>query len=139
MTDSIERAVFAWLQGCPAARALFSAVGRAEPSGAVFVPEGDAAVCRFLRGTERQFRFSLKRFELFMESPNEDANLVAFERARAVGAWIEEQDAAGNLPRLPAGCSVTGLTVEGVTGADFNNGRCACVTLDVLIDYFKEE
>ncbi|MBE5807796.1 MAG: hypothetical protein E7317_05600 [Clostridiales bacterium] len=138
MTDSVERAVWDWLRQCPALDELFFAAARTDGAGAVVVPEEDVELCRFQTGRERQYRFALTRFDLLTQSPNDDANLCAFERAREVAVWIEAQDAAGCLPALPGRRIATGIAVDGLTGADFSNGRCASVTLDVRVDYFEE-
>lgn len=113
--QTIHEAVWAWLMTCPYIRDLYFNYA-AEVNGATVLTPltayRDAPVKEFTsQASERQYEFALVRFAALSDAPNSCENMNVLLDAERLAAWVEEQDAAGNYPALPEGCTVTGVTV----------------------------
>ena len=113
--QTIHEAVWAWLTTCPHIRDLYFNYA-AEVSGATVLTPltayRDAPVKEFTsQASERQYDFALVRFAPLSDAPNSGENIDVLVDAEKLAAWVEAQDAAGNYPVLPAGCTVTAVTV----------------------------
>lgn len=113
--QTIHEAVWAWLMTCPHIRDLYFNYA-AEVNGATVLTPltayRDAPVKEFTSQTsERQYEFALVRFAALSDAPNSCENMNVLLDAERLAAWVEAQDAAGNYPALPTGCTVTGVSV----------------------------
>ena len=112
--QSIHEAVWAWLMTCPHIRDLYfnyAAQGNGATVLSPLTAHRDQPVREFTsRVTEREYVFALSRTSPLSDAPNTDENIAVLREAEALAAWVDAQDAAGNYPALPEGCTVTGVS-----------------------------
>ena len=103
---SIHEGVWNWLLTCSYIKDLFFNFGRVESTDTILVPVSDDQILtRYIDGTtERRYTFSLVRYDVMTDTPNDTTNLDVQVNAELLVAWINEQKQAGNYPTLPEGC-----------------------------------
>lgn len=144
MTNNTHEAVWNWLLTCPHIRSLFFNYARAENGDTVLVPMtayNDTVMREFSsKCTERRYDFALVYFNALSDAPNSVDNISVLLDAESIAAWIEQQDAAGNYPNMPEGCTVTAVAAY-PPGAEYfaaqNEGQ-AKYLFQFYIDYLKE-
>lgn len=115
MSDTIHDAVWAWLMTCPHIRDLYFNAAAQASGATVFSPLTafrDAPVKEYAsQVSEREYVFALNRMAALSDAPNSDENLLILKEAEQLAAWVEAQEAAGNYPALPEGCTPVELRV----------------------------
>lgn len=104
MTDSIHAALWEWFSQCSAITKLFFNFSTAKASDTVISTAGDTLLEDYIDGSQRRrYAFELSRYCPITFTKNDPGNVDMLEDAQAIAHWVEEQNAAGNLPELPAG------------------------------------
>ena len=115
MADTIHEAVWEWLLTCPHIRDLYFNYAAQKNGATVLSPltaYRDAAVTEYTsQVSERQYDFVLVRFAVLSDAPNSDENMAVLVDAEQLAAWVDAQEAAGNYPALPQGCTPIGVSV----------------------------
>ena len=79
------------------------------------------------------------RFLPFTEIENDSGNVAMMEDVDAIIQWVEEQNAAGNLPEFPNSCAAESVRVlneyAGYVAAQ--DESCAKYMIPFAIDYIK--
>ena len=139
----IHECVWRWLQGCPHVRDLYFNFARAREGDTVLVPltgAEDVELKRYIDGaSERRYTFSLIRFDLVSDAPNDEANLWRLLDAEQIALWIRAQRERGAFPTLPAGCLPFDIQLPGEAGPALApaDGEQARYILQFSIDYLK--
>lgn len=143
MTDNIHKAVWEWLLTCPYIRDLYFNYARAGTGDTVLVPMTackHAVVQTFASGaTEERYDFSLTHYAMIFDDPNSVANMETLLDIEMLGAWISEQDRAGNFPELGEGFTVTAVGAH-ESGAGYftpQGNDTGKYTFQFYVDYLK--
>lgn len=109
MADTIHEAVWAWLLTCPYIRDLYFNYAAQKNGATVLSPltaYRDTAVTEYTsQVSEREYAFALIRFAPLSDAPNSEENMAVLLDAEQLAAWVDAQEAAGNYPELPEGCT----------------------------------
>lgn len=112
MTDSIHAALWEWFLQCSAITKLFFNFSSSNDSDTVIAPAGDALLEEYIDGSQhRRYSFELSRYCPITFTQNDPGNIDMLEDAQAIAHWVEEQNAAGNLPELPHGYAAESVIV----------------------------
>lgn len=115
MNQTIHEAVWAWLMTCPHIRDLYFNYQAADSGATVLSPltaHRDVPVKEYTsQVSEREYGFALSRLSALSDAPNSDENIALLAEAEHLAAWVEAQEAAGNYPALPQGCTPVEMRV----------------------------
>lgn len=115
MNQTIHEAVWAWLLNCPHIRDLYFNYLSSGNGATVLTPltaYRDIPVKEYTsQVSEREYVFALIRFAPLSDAPNSDENIALLADAEQLAHWVEAQEAAGNYPALPQGCTPVGMSV----------------------------
>lgn len=115
MADTIHEAVWEWLLTCPHIRDLYFNYAAQKNGATVLSPltaYRDAVVTEYTsQVSERQYDFALIRFAVLSDAPNSDENMAVLVDAEQLAEWVDAQEALGNYPALPQGCTPIGISV----------------------------
>ena len=145
MENNTHKAVWEWLLSCPHIRNLFFSFARPKNGDTVFQPMtayNDTLIREFIGSdTERRYDFALIRFDVISDEPNSTDNIDALIDVEQIAAWIDEQDAVGNYPVLPAGCTPIKVAAYPPGAGYFaaQNEDQAKYLFQFYLDYLKEE
>ena len=140
MTDSIHAALWEWFMQCSAITKLFFNFSTAKDTDTVIATAGDSVLEEYIDGSQRRrYAFELSRYCPITFIQNDTGNIEMLEDAQAIAHWVEEQNAEGNLPVLPAGYAVESVVVLDeyagyTTGIDQNTAK---YMIPLALDYLK--
>ena len=140
MTDSIHAALWEWFLQCSSITKLFFNFSSAKDSDVVISTAGDSLVDDFIDGSQRRrYAFELSRYCPITFVQNDPGNIDMLEDAQAIAEWVEEQNAAGNLPELPDGRIAESIILldEYAGYATPVNENTAKYMLPLALDYIK--
>lgn len=142
MTDSIHASLWEWFSQCSAITKRFFNFSTAKDSDTVISTAGDILLQDFIDGgQQRRYSFELSRFSPVTFTANDPGNVEMLEDVQTIAHWVEEQNAAGNLPVLPAGYSAESITVldeyAGIVVAQ--NENIAKYMIPFALDYMKQK
>lgn len=144
MDKTKHEAVWDWLLTCPHIKDLFFNFSQSANGDTVLVPltaYSDTPMREFTSGaSERWYDFAIVRFDAVTFEPNDVQNIEVLLDVEAIGAWVEQQSAAGNFPEFPAGS-----TIQSVEALPSNVGYVAArdetgakYMIQFRIEYIKE-
>lgn len=144
MADTKHEAVWDWLLTCPSITDMFFNFSQSENGDTILAPltaYSDTPVRVFASGaSERQYDFSLIRYDALSFEPNSEENMTVLGSIEAIAAWIEAQSAAGTYPAFP-----TGSTISSIEALPSNTGYVAArddtgakYQLQFRIEYLQE-
>lgn len=142
MTDSIHSALWEWFMQCSTITKLFFNFSTSNDSDTVISTAGDMAVDEYIDGSQRRrYSFELSRFCPISFTENDSGNVDMLEDAETIAAWVEEQNAAGNLPKLPGKCTAEAVVMlDAYTGyVAAQNGTTAKYMIPFALDYTKQK
>lgn len=144
MADSTHEAIWDWLRTCPEIADLFFNFSQSANGDTILIPlavYSDTLVKEYIDGSaDRQYDFTLVRFDACTTEPNSTQNIEVLCNFEAIAAWIEETAEAGNLPAFPAGSTITEIKALpsniGYVAARDETG--AKYMIQFRIEYLKE-
>ena len=141
MTDSIHSALWEWFAQCNSITKLFFNFSTAQDSDTVITTAGDSVLEEYIDGSQRRrYAFEVSRFCPISFLQNDSGNVDMLEDAQAISAWVEEQNAIGNLPKLPEGSTAEAVVLldEYAGYVTAQNESIAKYMIPFALDYHKE-
>ena len=137
---SIHDALWEWFLQCAKITKLYFNFSGTDDGDTAIATSGDTLLEEYIDGSQRrQYAFDLVRFLPFTEIENDAGNVAMMEDVDAIIQWVEEQNAAGNLPEFPNSCTAESVRVlneyAGYVAAQ--DESCAKYMIPFAIDYLK--
>ena len=137
---SIHDALWEWFLQCAKITKLYFNFSGTDDGDTAIATSGDTVIAEYIDGSQRrQYAFDLVRFLPFTETENDAGNVAMMEDVDAIIQWVEEQNAAGNLPEFPNSCTAESVRVlneyAGYVAAQ--DESCAKYMIPFAIDYIK--
>ena len=137
---SIHDALWEWFLQCAKITKLYFNFSGTDDGDTAIATSGDTLIAEYIDGSQRrQYAFDLVRFLPFTEIENDAGNVAMMEDVDAIIQWVEEQNAAGNLPEFPNSCTAESVRVlneyAGYVAAQ--DESCAKYMIPFAIDYIK--
>lgn len=142
MTESIHAALWEWFLQCSAITKLFFNFSTAKDADTVITTAGDSVLEEYIDGSKRRrYAFELSRFCPISFAKNDPGNVDMLEDAQAISRWVEEQNAAGNLPQLPHNCTAEEVVLldEYAGYVTAQNENTARYMIPFALDYTKQK
>lgn len=109
---SIHDALWEWFLQCAKITKLYFNFSGTDDGDTAIATSGDTLIAEYIDGSQkRQYAFDLVRYLPFTEVENDAGNVAMLEDVDAISHWVEEQNAAGNLPEFPNSCTAESVRV----------------------------
>lgn len=140
MINSIHAALWAWFAQCASITRLFFNFSGTDDGDTAIATSGETVLEDYIDGSQRRrYAFELIRYLPATFDPNDPGNVTMMEDIDRIAEWVEHQNANGNLPEFPAGCTVERVSVlEDSTGyVAATDQNMAKYMIPFAIDYMK--
>lgn len=109
---SIHEALWEWFLQCAKITKLYFNFSGTDDGDTAIATSGDSMIDEYIDGSQRRrYSFDLVRYLPFTDVENDAGNVEMMEDVDAIIQWVEEQNAAGNLPELPNSCAAESVRV----------------------------